>query len=410
MNRASVCLCLLFSFLAFALCVRADAGGPPASHIPASALSVTGTFFEGRDVALESQRSVAVADSIPPSDDLALPFPAVEAMDSLSATVSIYNTGAALLTISSIYSIDAIYTTYGGTNAFSLEGLPELPLELPPEGETSFDVRFAPIATCLSEFFQDGLIIISDGLVTPVVSLSLSGIGTNAAADCDGDGLTDLEEITNYGTDPNNPDTDGDGWSDGREVAAGTAPLDPNDYPPLGAGSLVWARSDGAVNDDCGFGIAAAADGRSVTTGYFTDGTTFGAGEPGETALVAAGQQDIHIAGYDADGTLTWVKRAGGTLTDYGRRVAILADGSALIQARFSGTGTFGPGESNEVTLVGPSDGAQNALVNYCMDGTLARVVYAGKSYGTAFGRAFDVTSTDDIVLVGYFDGENGVW
>jgi len=39
----------------------------------------------------------------------------------------------------------------------------------------------------------------------------------DAALDFDGDGLTNLEEYQN-GTDPNNPDTDGDGFSDGYEV------------------------------------------------------------------------------------------------------------------------------------------------------------------------------------------------
>ncbi|WP_153913460.1 S8 family serine peptidase [Shewanella sp. TC10] len=50
---------------------------------------------------------------------------------------------------------------------------------------------------------------------------------TDAQADNDGDGLTNIEEIL-LGTDPNNPDTDGDGVDDGTEYNNGSNPLDPN--------------------------------------------------------------------------------------------------------------------------------------------------------------------------------------
>ena len=58
-----------------------------------------------------------------------------------------------------------------------------------------------------------------------------------------------------YGTDPNNPDTDGGGALDGAEVARGTDPLDPSDdalstiTTRSGAGSrrLTAARAAGRV-------------------------------------------------------------------------------------------------------------------------------------------------------------------
>ena len=54
---------------------------------------------------------------------------------------------------------------------------------------------------------------------------------TSPMCDGDGDGAPNGVESTN-GTDPNNPDTDGDGYSDGWEIGNGTNPLDPCDPDP----------------------------------------------------------------------------------------------------------------------------------------------------------------------------------
>lgn len=53
--------------------------------------------------------------------------------------------------------------------------------------------------------------------------------------DLDGDGLLDESA---WGTDPRNPDTDGDGWGDGTEVDAGADPTDPDDVPYVGGWPL----------------------------------------------------------------------------------------------------------------------------------------------------------------------------
>jgi outer membrane protein OmpA-like peptidoglycan-associated protein len=47
--------------------------------------------------------------------------------------------------------------------------------------------------------------------------------------DTDGDGLTDGDEVKKYHTDPLKADTDGGGVDDGTEVKRGTNPLDPRD-------------------------------------------------------------------------------------------------------------------------------------------------------------------------------------
>jgi len=47
--------------------------------------------------------------------------------------------------------------------------------------------------------------------------------------DTDGDGLTDGKEVLTYKTDPRKPDTDDGGVPDGTEIANGTNPMDPSD-------------------------------------------------------------------------------------------------------------------------------------------------------------------------------------
>ena len=83
-------------------------------------------------------------------------------------------------------------------------------------------------------------------LVSFIASLALVGCGTatvDMPLDVDEDGLLSSEEAE-LGTDPAKADSDGDGISDGDEVADSLNPLDPTDGPyPRG-----WPR-DACRND-----------------------------------------------------------------------------------------------------------------------------------------------------------------
>ncbi len=67
-----------------------------------------------------------------------------------------------------------------------------------------------------------------NNVVVPVTQVDNKLIESPILKDSDHDGLTDIEEKA-LGTDPNNPDTDGDGISDGDEVKKyKTNPLNPD--------------------------------------------------------------------------------------------------------------------------------------------------------------------------------------
>ena len=58
-------------------------------------------------------------------------------------------------------------------------------------------------------------------------------VETDSDKDKDGDGLTDIEEVYKYDTNPNSTDTDGDGWSDSEELADGMySPSNPTKFNP----------------------------------------------------------------------------------------------------------------------------------------------------------------------------------
>ncbi|MDA2924968.1 Ig-like domain-containing protein, partial [Acidobacteria bacterium AH-259-L09] len=70
------------------------------------------------------------------------------------------------------------------------------------------------------------------------------------AADDDGDGLTNVDEIALFGTNPLVADSDGDGFSDAAEVAAGTSPTNPNSIPGATVvGGLISANTTWLLAD-----------------------------------------------------------------------------------------------------------------------------------------------------------------
>jgi len=116
-------------------------------------------------------------------------------------------------------------------------------------------------------------------------------------------------------------------------------------------GSLLWASRAGGASDEAAYGIAAVSDATALVTGLFSGTATFGAGEPNETTLVAAGSYDIFLARYNTDGTLAWVTAAGGADSEEGFAVATAENGNAFVTGYFRNAAVFGGGEANETVL-----------------------------------------------------------
>lgn len=79
------------------------------------------------------------------------------------------------------------------------------------------------------------------------ISVTVGLCATNPTGDCDFDGLTNANETT-LGTNPNNPDTDGDGVLDGTEVTDNTDPLD---FCESIEEHATLAQSTAFLNADC---------------------------------------------------------------------------------------------------------------------------------------------------------------
>jgi len=99
--------------------------------------------------------------------------------------------------------------------------------------EAHFGLGSALRADSVSIEWPDGTVsqfenVLADGVYTVRPDSIVPG-----PYDSDGDGLTDEDELENYGTDPSLYDTDGDGVSDGNEVAFGSDPLDLEDAVAL---------------------------------------------------------------------------------------------------------------------------------------------------------------------------------
>jgi cysteine-rich repeat protein len=170
---------------------------------------------------------------------------------------------------------------------------------------------------------------------------------------------------------------------------------------------VLWATRAGAAGNDTAFAVAPLADGGAAVAGSYAAEAVFGAGEvpgngnEGETTLPNTILGGGFVAIYNMDGTLRWVRRAGGLgASDQNPEgVAAYQNGDVVATGSFSGTGFFDPGLVISASLF------QDAfVVRYAMSGTPRWVVRAVGG-PKATGKRAAVLPDGDVVVAGEFLG-----
>lgn len=230
-------------------------------------------------------------------------------------------------------------------------------------------------------------------------------LGTDPhAADTDGDGLRDGDEVHLHRTNPLLYDTDGDGIGDGLEVRTGSDPLDPASFDLAAAVQSIQAAPASfriISNTALGGGSKQLRITGRLIDGHALDLTSrrYGTSYASSDLLIANfGPEDGRIYGGN-DGTATITVSAGG----HGATAAVTVE-------RFSPRGISSlpmPGFANSVAVVGAyayvAAGAAGLVVVDVSD--LNRPFIAGSRYTR--GNANDVRVVGSLAFVA--DGRRGL-
>ena len=158
------------------------------------------------------------------------------------------------------------------------------------------------------------------------------------------------------------------------------------------SGSVLWAKKAGGSSFDAGQGIALDGSGNAYVTGWFSGTSDFG-----NTTLFSSGKWDVFVAKYDASGSVLWAKKAGGTLLDQGRSIALDSNGNTYVTGWFTGTASFGG-----KTLTSSEDD-DIFVAKYDASGA---VLWAKKAGGTnsEAGRSIAVDGSGNAYVAGGFE------
>lgn len=161
----------------------------------------------------------------------------------------------------------------------------------------------------------------------------------------------------------------------------------------LTAQTVLWAQKGTSPGFEDGNAIATDDSGNVYVTGQFEFSTNFG-----PVTLTAAGGHDIFVAKYNTQGSLVWVRKAGGIDGDIGLGIGVDSLHNVYITGEIEKTVTFGP----NLTLT--SNGGNDIFVaKYDVNGNIVWAKGYGSVIGSDKGRALAVSPSGNCYLTGNF-------
>lgn len=164
---------------------------------------------------------------------------------------------------------------------------------------------------------------------------------------------------------------------------------------------LDWAVSVGGKAVDDNRSLAVDHHGNIYLAGTFSDTADFNPGSATDV-LVPAGRADAFLAKYDPESNYQWAIRMGGSAFDYGKGVAVDAQGNVYVVGYFVMKANFNPAGGDTLHA---GMGMQDIFVaKYDRDGNYLWAINMG---GTKvnYGMGIAVSPAGNVYVTGYFSG-----
>lgn len=154
-------------------------------------------------------------------------------------------------------------------------------------------------------------------------------------------------------------------------------------------------------------GVCVTSDGLLVAAGRFSETVSI-SDDTSSPTLVTAGAYDVWIAAWSPAGDLRWLKRQGGTSSEWAWDLCAAPEGDIYVTGQFGGgiaptTSVFGPGEPGQVTFSGQLPEAGLFLARIRGDGTLAWATRVGSTFASPLGRCVGTLADGSAIVGGMF-------